>query len=86
MHFREAAERYVAAHENTWSRKHHATYVGTLRDHVYPVIGVLPVSVIDTTLVLQVLEFVMEGQDRDGLACARAHRGHTRLGSRGRLA
>jgi integrase len=64
--FREAAERYVAAHENTWSRKHHATYVGTLRDHVYPVIGVLPVSVIDTTLVLQVLESLWRDKTETG--------------------
>ena len=64
--FRETAERYIASHEATWSRKHHTTYVGTLRDHVYPVIGALPVSVIDTTLVLQVLESLWRDKTETG--------------------
>ena len=54
--FREAAERYIASHEATWTRKHHADWVGTMRDYVFPVLGVLPVSVIETALVMQVLE------------------------------
>src|SRR6478735_8668561 len=54
--FREAAERYVATHEAKWGRKHTGGWVGTLRNHVFPVLGALPVSVIDTNHVVQVLE------------------------------
>jgi integrase len=64
--FREAAERYIASHEATWTRKHHTTYVGTLRDHVFPIIGVLPVGVIDTTLVMQVLEPLWRSKTETG--------------------
>ena len=37
-----------------------------MRDHVYPVLGVLPVSVIDTTLVLQVLESLWRDKTETG--------------------
>ena len=64
--FREAAERYIASHEATWTRKHHADWVGTMRDYVFPVLGVLPVSVIDTALVMQVIEPLWRSKTETG--------------------
>jgi integrase len=54
--FREAAERYIASHEAKWTRKHHGVWIGTLENHAFPILGPLPVSVIDTELVMKVLE------------------------------
>jgi len=53
--FREAAERYIASHEAGWTPKHHRAWTDTLRDYAYPVLGNLPVRMIDTPLVMQVL-------------------------------
>jgi integrase len=64
--FREAAERYIASHEATWTRKHHADWVGTMRDYVFPLLGVLPVSVVDTSLVMQVLEPLWRNKTETG--------------------
>jgi integrase len=64
--FREAAERYIASHEATWTRKHHADWAGTMRDYVFPVLGVLPVSVINTALVMQVLEPLWRSKTETG--------------------
>src|SRR5262249_1912217 len=38
-----------------WVPQHAAAWVGSLRDHVLPIIGDLPVQVIDDTLALRVL-------------------------------
>lgn len=55
--FKDAAERYVAAHEAAWrNSKHRAQWRSTLAAYAYPEIGSLPVSAIDTTLMLRVLE------------------------------
>jgi integrase len=54
--FQDAAERFIASHEAKWAPKHHRNWVGTLRNYVFPVLGPLPVSVIDTAAVLHVLE------------------------------
>jgi integrase len=55
--FREAAERYIAAHSAGWrNSKHAAQWPSTLETYVYPVFGHLPVDAIDTNLVLKVLE------------------------------
>lgn len=57
MTFRECAEAYVAAQEPSWrNAKHGAQWITTLRTYVYPVLGVLPVADIDTSLVMRVLE------------------------------
>jgi integrase len=53
--FREAAERYIASHEAGWTPKHHRAWTDTLRDYAHPVLGDLPVRMIDTPLVMQVL-------------------------------
>lgn len=55
--FKEAAEKYIAAHKPTWKNAKHAEqWPATLKAYVYPVIGDLPVSKIDVALVLKVLE------------------------------
>ena len=55
--FREAADRYVALHRESWrSEKHRAQWDGTLAAYAFPVIGNLSVSEIDTGLVMRVLE------------------------------
>ena len=55
--FREAAERYIAAHSAGWKAPRHVIHWrNTLATHAYPVIGKLPVQAIDTDLVLNVLE------------------------------
>jgi integrase len=55
--FAETAERYIAAHEPGWRNvKHRRTWRISLATDVNPIIGSLPVSTIDTELVLKVLE------------------------------
>jgi integrase len=53
---KEACERYIAAKRSEWSSEVHATqWASSLRDHVYPLIGSLPVSSVDTATVMSVL-------------------------------
>ena len=55
--FRQAALRYVESHGASWtSKKHAASWVGSLDRHVYPVFGDLLVGLVDTRLVLKCLE------------------------------
>jgi integrase len=55
--FAEAAERYIAGHEAGWRNpKHRQQWRNTLATYAAPVIGSLPVSDVDTTAVLRVLE------------------------------
>jgi integrase len=55
--FRVCAEKFIAAHEAAWRNPvHRAQWSQTLRDYVYPLIGDLPVSAIETGHVTQVLE------------------------------
>jgi integrase len=55
--FKECAEAYVNAHGAGWkNEKHAAQWPSTLRAYAYGVIGNLPVQVVDTPLVLKVLE------------------------------
>jgi integrase len=55
--FQQCAELYLASHGRSWrSARHSAQWASTLKDFVYPVIGAIPVSVIDTPLVLKVIE------------------------------
>ncbi|MFG0467166.1 tyrosine-type recombinase/integrase [Pseudomonas putida] len=54
--FRVEAERYIATHRQSWKNVRHAQqWSHSLRDHVYPILGDLPVEAIDTDHVLQVL-------------------------------
>jgi integrase len=55
--FRWCAESYIAAHRSSWrNTKHRAQWSATLATYVYPHIGDLVVSTVDTTLVLKCLE------------------------------
>lgn len=57
MTFQQCAEKYIATHEAAWrNEKHRAQWRSTLERYAYPKIGSLPVSAIDTALVLKVLE------------------------------
>ena len=51
------ADQYIQAHRADWkSATEENTWRARLRDHVFPVIGSLPVGEIDLALVLKVLE------------------------------
>ncbi|HEY1926247.1 MAG TPA: Arm DNA-binding domain-containing protein, partial [Caulobacteraceae bacterium] len=55
--FKEAATRYIKAHEAGWKNaKHAAQWTATLETYAYPVVGGLPVQAVDTALVTQILE------------------------------
>jgi integrase len=55
--FDDAANRYIASHKAGWKNaKHVAQWGTTLRSYASPVFGKLPVSAIDTGLVMRVLE------------------------------
>jgi integrase len=55
--FRQCGERYTATHEIGWkNEKHRQQWRSTLASYAYPIIGDLSVAVVDTTLVIKVLE------------------------------
>jgi integrase len=55
--FKECADRYIAAHAGAWSStKHSAQFQHSLTAYAYPIIGNLPVSAIDTGLILKCIE------------------------------
>jgi integrase len=57
VNFREASERYIAAHEAGWKNAKHAQqWRNTLEQHAHPVLGSLHVRDIGTPQVLRVLE------------------------------
>jgi integrase len=55
--FEQCADAYIKAHRAGWrSAKHAGQWETTLKTYAYPIIGELPVAVVDTGLVLKVLE------------------------------
>lgn len=57
--FKECAEKYIASNKSGWkSAKHQKQWEKTLEDYVYPAMGHLPVSAIDTGLVLKAVESI----------------------------
>ena len=57
MTFEQCAAAYIAAHESKWTNARHAgQWRATLEQHAFPLLGKLPVSDIDTALVVKVLE------------------------------
>ena len=57
VRFKEAAEKYIAAHRAGWkSEKHAGQWATTLETYAYPVVGDLSVAAIETAHVLKVLE------------------------------
>jgi integrase len=56
MTFEKAAAQYIDSHRAGWSPKSVGQWTGTLKQHVFPVIGALPVQEVDTSLVMKVIE------------------------------
>jgi integrase len=55
--FKDAAAAYMAAHRVAWKNdKHAAQWPATLKNYAYPIIGDLPLQLIDITLVMKVIE------------------------------
>jgi integrase len=54
--FKECAEAFVTKHAAGWSRRNLEHWQITLRVHVYPVIGDVPVAMIDTAWVMRVVD------------------------------
>jgi integrase len=55
--FEEAARQYFDQHERKWSNeKHRRQFLSSLTTYAFSVIGKIPVAMIDTTLVLRVVE------------------------------
>ncbi|MEQ9445697.1 MAG: Arm DNA-binding domain-containing protein, partial [Rhodospirillaceae bacterium] len=55
--FKDCAEKYIEAKKAGWKNAKHADqWVSTLETYTYPIIGKLPISAIDTGLVLKVVE------------------------------
>lgn len=57
LSFKEAAQRYFDGHERKWSNAtHRKQFMASLQEYAFPVIGKIPVGMIDTALVLKVLQ------------------------------
>jgi len=57
MTFRQCAEAYIAAHQDSWKNpKHRTQWPNSLAAYVYPVFGDIPVDAIDLDLVVKALE------------------------------
>jgi integrase len=57
MTFRQCAEGYIRDNEKEWKNAvHHQQWTTTLAKYVYPIMGELPVAIIDTPLVLKVVK------------------------------
>jgi integrase len=54
--FGECCDGYVTDHERGWVADHRQVWVNSVRDYVTPVLGKLPVHLVDTALVLKVLK------------------------------
>jgi Arm DNA-binding domain len=54
--FGECCGGYVTDHEKGWSAVHRQSWVNSIRDYAAPVLGKLPVHLVDTALVLKVLK------------------------------
>jgi integrase len=53
--FKECAARYIQSHESGWSARHTQDWNHSLQAHAYPVLGDLPVRLIEVAHVMQVL-------------------------------
>jgi integrase len=57
MTFRQCAEAYIAAHQDSWKNpKHRTQWPNSLAAYVYPVFGDMPVDAVDLDLVIKALE------------------------------
>jgi integrase len=65
--FDSAAQAYIAAHRDEWrSEKHAQEWPSSLRRHVFPTLGALPVASIGTPLVVKALENVWQNAPETG--------------------
>jgi integrase len=53
--FETACEQYFTAHADGWSAKHRQQFLSSMRDYVFPTLGMLSVASVDEALVLQVI-------------------------------
>ncbi|HXO70914.1 MAG TPA: Arm DNA-binding domain-containing protein [Bradyrhizobium sp.] len=84
--FKGCAEKYITAHEKSWrNEKHRAQWRSTLSTYAYPVIGELPVSKIDTALVVKVVEPLWHAKPGNSGSGARQDRKRPGLGKGQRL-
>lgn len=61
--FAECATAYFEAHERKWKNvKHRQQFLSTLKHYAFPILGELPVSEIDTGLVLNVIKPIWESK------------------------
>lgn len=57
MTFDQCAEAYISAHKGSWKNaKHLSQWENTLKTYASPIIGKLPVALVDTALVVKVLK------------------------------
>ena len=65
--FEAAAHAYIAAHRDEWRSQQHAQeWPRSLTKHVFSVLGSLPVSTIDTAMVVKALENVWQSAPETG--------------------
>jgi integrase len=65
--FEAAAHAYIAAHRGEWRSQEHAQeWPASLRRHVFPTLGALPVATIDTALVVKALKEVWQSAPETG--------------------
>jgi integrase len=61
MTFDQCAEAYIAAHRSGWKNPKHASqWENTLETYASPIIGKLPVALVDTAMVVKVLQPIWE--------------------------
>jgi integrase len=53
---------YVAGHERAWGAAHRGDWTGSMRTYASPVLGSLPVAMVDTPLVLKTLRPIWEAK------------------------
>jgi integrase len=56
MTFDQCCDGYVADHERGWTARHKRVWGNSIRDHVSPVFGKLPVAMVETPLVLRAVK------------------------------
>jgi len=56
MTFDQCCDGYVADHEKGWTAKHKRVWTNSIRDHVSPTFGKVPVGMVDTPLVLKAIK------------------------------
>ena len=58
--FRECCEAYLRSHDASWTNARHRAQWRSTLEHLYPILGALPVQAIDTPLVLRAIKPIWE--------------------------